>query len=84
MVGQAEGMQGDSYAINSMDGLEVMREQVERFVHYAKEHPERTFLVTAIGCGIAGYSPRQVAPLFTKAVDVENIWLPKVFWDELV
>lgn len=84
VMGQAEGMQGDSYAINSMDGLEVMREQVERFVHYAKEHPERTFLVTAVGCGIAGYSPRQVAPLFTKAVDVENIWLPKVFWDELV
>ena len=84
VMGQAEGMQGDSYAINSMDGLKVLQEQAERFVHYAKEHPERTFLVTAIGCGIAGYTPREVAPLFVKAVDVDNIWLPQEFWDELV
>ena len=83
-MGQAEGMQGNSYAINSMDGLKVLQEQAERFIHYAKEHPERTFLVTAIGCGIAGYTPSDVAPLFVKAVDVENIWLPKEFWDELV
>lgn len=84
IMGQAEGMQGDSYAINSMDGLEELKKEAERFVHYAKEHPERTFLVTAIGCGIAGYSASEVAPLFVKAVDVENIWLPKSFWDELV
>lgn len=84
IIGQAEGMQGDSYAIDTMDGLGVLREQAERFIRYAKEHPERTFLVTAVGCGVAGYSPRDVAPLFTKAVDVENIWLPEVFWNELV
>ena len=84
VVGQAEGIQGNSYAIVSMDGLDVIREQAERFIHYAKEHPERTFLVTAIGCGVAGYTPEQVAPFFVKAVDVENIWLPKSFWDELV
>jgi len=84
VMGQAEGLQGRSYAIDSMDGLEVLREQAVRFVVFAKEHPEYTFLVTAIGCGVAGYTPRQVAPLFVGAVDVENIWLPKEFWDELV
>jgi len=84
VMGQAEGLQGRSYAIDSMDGLEVLREQAIRFVVFAKEHPEYTFLVTAIGCGVAGYTPRQVAPLFVGAVDVENIWLPKEFWDELV
>ena len=84
IMGQAEGMQGMSYAIDTMDGMEVLQEQVDRFVQYAKSHTERTFLVTAIGCGIAGYTPGEVAPLFVKAVDVENIWLPKVFWDELV
>ena len=84
VMGQAEGMQGNSYAINSMDGLKVLQEQSERFIHYAKEHPERTFLVTAIGCGIAGYTPSDVAPLFVKAVDVENIWLPKSVCDEWV
>ena len=84
VMGQAEGMQGDSYAIDSMDGLEILKNQAERFIRYAKEHPERTFLVTAIGCGIAGYTPSEVAPLFLKAVDVENIWLPQSFWNELV
>ena len=84
VVGQAEGMQGNSYAINSMDGLDVLKVQAERFIHYAKEHPELTFLVTAIGCGVAGYTPREVAPLFVKAVDVDNIWLPSEFWNELV
>ena len=83
IMGQAEGMQGDSYAINSMDGLEVLREQAERFVDYAKAHPERTFLVTPIGCGIAGYEPEEVAPLFAEAVGVENVWLPQSFWDVL-
>ena len=81
--GQAEGMQGDSYAIVSMEGLEVMREQVERFIQYAKEHPERTFLVTAVGCGIAGFEPKDVAPLFAETVDMENVFLPKSFWNEL-
>lgn len=84
IVGQAEGLQGSSYAIDSMDGLEVLKNQAERFIHYAKEHPEHTFLVTAIGCGTAGYTPREVAPLFLKAVDVENVWLPQSFWNELV
>lgn len=83
IMGQAEGLQGNSYAINSMDGLDVLRQQAERFVIFAKEHPERTFLVTPIGCGIAGYRPAQVAPLFAAATQVENIWLPQEFWDVL-
>lgn len=84
VMGQGEGMQGDSYAIVTMDGLPEMREQVMRFIQYAKEHPERTFLVTRIGCGIAGYSIEQVAPLFISAIDVENIWLPQDFWQEII
>ena len=84
VMGQAEGMQGDSYAIVSTEGLAVLREQAEQFIRYAKAHPERTFLVTAIGCGSAGFAPCDVAPLLVKAVDVENIWLPKEFWNELI
>ena len=84
VMGQAEGMQGDSYAIVSTDGLEVLKEQAERFIHFAKEHPTRTFLLTAIGCGSGGLTPSEVAPLFVKAVDVDNIWLPQSFWNELV
>lgn len=79
IYGQAEGLQGQSYAINTMDGFEVMAEQVERFVKFAKEHPELKFLVTEIGCGIAGYSPEEVAPLFKDVP--ENVVLPEAFCD---
>ena len=77
IYGQAEGLQGQSYAINTMDGFEVMAEQVERFIEFAKKHPELKFLVTKIGCGIAGYTPEEVAPLF-KDVS-ENVVLPEAF-----
>ena len=79
VYGQAEGLQGQSYAINTMDGFEVMAEQVVRFIEFAKEHPELTFYVTEIGCGIAGYSPEEVAPLFAGVP--ENVALPEAFCD---
>ena len=75
--GQAEGLQGQSYAINTMDGFEVMKEQVLRFVEFAREHPELRFLVTEIGCGIAGYTPEEVAPLFAGVP--KNVVLPESF-----
>lgn len=77
IYGQAEGLQGQSYAINTMDGFEVMAEQVARFIEFAREHSELTFLVTEIGCGIAGYTPEEVAPLFKGAP--ENVVLPESF-----
>ena len=77
IYGQAEGLQGQSYAINTMDGFEVMAEQVGRFIEFAKEHPELRFLVTEIGCGIAGYTPEEVAPLFAKVPG--NVVLPASF-----
>ena len=77
IYGQAEGLQGQSYAIDTMDGFEVMAEQVARFVECAREHPELTFYVTEIGCGIAGYSPEEVAPLFKDVP--ENVVLPEIF-----
>lgn len=77
IYGQAEGLQGQSYAIDTMDGFEVMKEQVGRFIEFAGEHPELRFYVTEIGCGIAGFSPEEVAPLF-KDVPV-NVVLPTSF-----
>lgn len=75
--GQPEGLQGQSYGIDSMSGLDVLRAQAERFVAFAAQHPELRFLVTEIGCGIAGYTPEQVAPFFggTGA----NVVLPERF-----
>ena len=65
-------------------GIKGWDQNVNRFISFAKQHPELTFLVTRIGCGIAGYNDWEVAPLFTAAVDVKNIWLPKEFWKEIV
>ena len=81
IMGQGNGLQGKSYAIPSMSGLGVMGEYVKEFCEFAKAHPEKRFLVTEIGCGIAGYSIGEVAPLFECCRDVENITLPASFWD---
>ena len=81
IMGQGEGLQGKSYAIPSMSGIGVMGEYVKKFCEFAKAHPEKHFLVTEIGCGIAGYSVNEVAPLFECCRDVENISLPASFWD---
>lgn len=84
VMGNGVGMQGRSYAIPTMQGgTETIRPYVNDFIAYAKEHPELTFLVTPIGCGIAGFEPEDIAPLFELASSVENIWLPKSFWEVL-
>lgn len=82
--GQGVGLQGQSYAIPTMQGgVETIRPYVEEFVGFAKCHPQLRFLVTEIGCGIAGFTPREIAPLFEAARTVENICLPERFWQVL-
>lgn len=75
--GQAEGLQGQSYAIDTMSGLRVFKDQAKRFVRFAQEHPELRFLLSEVGCGIAGYTPEQVARFFAGAP--ENVVLPASF-----
>ena len=79
--GQGHGLHGQSYAINSMSGLGILRQEVAGFVDFAADHPELRFLVTEIGCGIAGYTPIEVAPFFAAAGD--NVILPERFEAEL-
>lgn len=81
--GQAEGLQGQSYAIPSTGGLEMLRNAVERFTTFAACHHELRFLVTAVGCGNAGLSVRDVAPLFQGCINWDNVTLPAEFWQEL-
>ena len=82
--GQGVGMQGQCYAIPTMHGgVDAIRPYVDEFIEYAKNHPELTFLVTRIGCGIAGFKDSEMAPLFKDALDVPNVLLPKSFVEEL-
>lgn len=82
--GQGVGLQGKCYGIPTMHGgPDKIKPYVDEFVEFAKAHGEYRFLVTEIGCGIAGFTPQEIAPLFAKAVDVENIFLPKRFVDVL-
>jgi hypothetical protein len=81
------GLQGRTYAIptkgSRLETLEI--EEIERyvsiFIHYASKRNDLKFLVTEIGCGLAGLTPNVVAPLFSEAVKYPNIYLPKRFWD---
>lgn len=85
VMGNGDGPQGQSYAIPTMQGgVDTIKPYVDKFITYAKSHPEQTFLVTPIGCGIAGFMPEDITPLFTDAINVENIHLPQSFWNELV
>ena len=78
--GQGVGLQGQCYAIPTMQGgVDTIKPYVEEFVSFAKQHSEFTFLVTKIGCGIAGFSEEEIAPLFMNALQVENIVLPESF-----
>jgi hypothetical protein len=75
--GQGHGLQGQSYGIDTMSGLATIEQEVATFLQFARDHPELRFLVTKIGCGIAGYTPDQIGPLFTSAPD--NVVLPHEF-----
>ena len=78
--GEGVGLQGQTYAIPTMQGgVDTIKPYVDDFIRFAKEHAELTFLVTRIGCGIAGFRDCDIAPLFADAIDVENIILPKEF-----
>ena len=78
--GQGVGLQGQSYAIPTMQGgVETIKPYVDEFIEFARQHTEYKFLVTRIGCGIAGFQDKEIAPLFGNAVDLENVILPKEF-----
>ena len=82
VMGKGVGLQGQSYAIPTMQGgVETIRPYVNDFLDFAKHHPEMQFLVTPIGCGIAGFEAEDIAPLFEEAKQIKNISLPESFWE---
>ena len=82
--GVGVGPTGQCYAIPTMQGgVETIKPYVDDFIIYAKEHPGQKFLVTRIGCGIAGFTDDEIAPLFAEATKLLNVSLPETFWKVL-
>jgi hypothetical protein len=89
--GAAEGLQGQTYAIPTVDkwvknklSLSEIAAYVDSFLQYATQHSEKNFLVTAIGTGLAGWTVQDIAPLFEEAIMIDNVALPQSFWDILL
>ena len=82
--GVGVGRTEQCYAIPTMQGgVETIRPYVDEFIQYAQQHPDLIFWVTRIGCGIAGFTDQQIAPLFKLAKDFENVAFP-AGWRELM
>jgi len=87
--GTGDGPQGQSYGISTKDrklrvlSLDKIQIKVARFLRYAAQHPDKKFLVTKIGTGLAGYSPRDIAPLFGSTIP-SNVILPIEFWSVIL
>lgn len=78
--GQGVGLQGQSYAIPTMQGgVDTIRPYVDEFIELAREWDQTTFYVTRIGCGIAGFKDEEIAPLFSEALKLYNVRLPESF-----
>lgn len=81
IMGQGVGMQGQSYAIPTMQGgVETIKPYVDQFIDLAREWDQTTFYVTRIGCGIAGFTDEEIAPLFAEALPLYNVRLPRSFY----
>lgn len=87
IYGQGEGLQGNSYGIPTKDeriqtlSIPEIRVHVDRFLEFARSRPDLKFQLTPIGCGLAGYSPKDIAPLFVGYLP--NIIYPREFADVL-
>ena len=85
IYGQGIGLQGNSYAIPTKDDnietlpLGIIEKHIVDFIDFAKTNPELEFLVTQVGCGLAGYSIDEISSLFKKYDLSKNIILPVEF-----
>jgi len=89
--GQATGIQGKTYGIPTKDAaikrtlrIDEIKPFVDDFIEYAKSNTSKTFYVTEIGCGLAGYKSKDIAPLFAECAKIVNVKLPKRFWHKIL
>ncbi len=93
IYGQGYGLQGRSYGIPTKGFCSSMHSRfdaktlsvseiekwINKFIKFADNNKDIIFLVTEIGCGLAGYLPEQIAPMFKKCLEMENVYLPRTF-----
>lgn len=85
VTGIGRGPAGQTYAIATKSrnltrlSTDEIKRQVDEFLKFAKANPKTRFLVTEIGCGLAGYRPEQIAPMFFPNPP-KNVLLPESFW----
>ena len=91
IYGMKKGLQGQTYAIPTVNAditdklpLDTIKYFVDAFIHTAQQTPDLLFLVTKIGCGLAGWTIEDIAPLFRECRNVSNVYLPEEFWDVIV
>lgn len=88
-TGQGKGLMGRSYGIPTKSSkLKVLSgraigKYVQEFTAFVRARPDLHFLVTEVGCGLAGYEPEEIAPLFREASALPNVSLPAKFWAAL-
>ena len=78
-MGQTYALPTKDHRLNTLP-LSDIKIYVDRFIQFAKDNPDKRFLVTEVGCGLAGYKAYEIAPLFIEASEVDNIFLPAIFW----
>lgn len=89
VLGQAEGLQGNSYGIVTKElrrwkpkvSLVEVAEGIERFLAFVRAHPTWEFILTPIGCGLAGFTVEQIAPMFAFYPALPNLVIPPEFRD---
>ena len=86
MMGEGFGHWGRTFAIPTLiypgfrkRSLQAIQKDVEVFTQ-AAAYGHHRFLVTEIGCGLAGFTAKDIAPFFAGCVDLPNVTLPASFW----
>lgn len=86
IYGKAFGLQGKTFAIPTVDytrsgkmSIDEIKKYVDEFLDFTIKNKDKKFLVTEIGCGIAGFKVSEIAPLFRKALEYSNVYLPERF-----
>lgn len=91
IYGQSSGLQGNSYAIITKElrsnfepvSLQEIKQGIDNFIIFAKDNKDLIFYVVELGCNLAYFKCEEIAPLFKEALNIDNIYLPENFLENL-